>query len=107
MLRFDIDIWTGQQFANPEKSQSALFIQNWGIGDASGVDNNLHNYTGVSCSGNGNGGLTGDQISQFLLPGTHLTKSIYVGAPKNATILRLYDGSSGAGWTWDIPPAAG
>jgi len=32
-----------------------------------------------------------------------MTKSIYVSAPKNATILRLYDGPRGDGWTWDVP----
>ena len=51
------------------------------------------------------GVLTGDQISKFLVPGTHMSKSIYVTAPKGASILRLYDGPRGDGWTGDIPPA--
>jgi hypothetical protein len=99
LLRFDIEIWTAPQFAQPDVD-SVLFLKNWGIGDAAGVDTNLRDHTAIRCGGV----LTGDQISKFLVPGTHMTKSIYVSAPKNATILRLYDGSrSGSGWVWDIP----
>jgi hypothetical protein len=99
MLRFDIEIWTAPQFEQHD-SQNALFLKNWGIGDAAGVDTNLMEHTVIHCGG----GLTGDEIQQFLVPGTHMTKSIYVSAAKNATILRLYDDTrSGSGWVWDIP----
>ena len=99
LLRFDVEIWTAPQFAQHD-SQNVLFLKNWGIGDAAGVDTNLMEHTVIHCGG----GLTGDEIQQFLVPGIHMTKSIYVSAPRNATILRLYDGTrSGSGWVWDIP----
>lgn len=102
MLRFDIEIWTAQQFADPNVD-SAFFIKNWGIGDTEGVDNDLDDHAALRCEGG-----FGDQISKFLVPGSHLTKRIYVSAPKNATILRLYkEDRSGDGWTWDIPLPSG
>jgi hypothetical protein len=103
LLRFDIEIWTAQQFNFPDYSGSALFLKNWGVGDASGVDNDLRDHTAIRC----NGELTGDQISKFLMPGMHTKKSIFVTAPKGATTLRLYRDPSGDGWTWDIPAAGG
>jgi hypothetical protein len=99
MLRFDVEIWTAPQFAQHD-SQNMLFLKNWGVGDATGVDTNLMEHTVITCGGS----LTGDEIQQFLVPGTHMTKSIYVGAARNATILRLYDSTrSGSHWDWDIP----
>lgn len=102
LLRFDIEVWTAPQF-NYSETSSALFLSNWGIGDAQGVDTNLESHTAIRCGGE----LTGDQISKLLLPGAHMRKSIYVTAPRGATVLRLYDGSRGDGWTWDIPVPAG
>lgn len=99
MLRFDVEIWTAPQFAFPEQGAGALFLDNWGVGDAEGVDKDLRDHTAIRCDGE----LTGDQISQFLVPGTHMTKRVFVTAPANATVLRLYDGPRGDGWTWDIP----
>lgn len=98
LLRFDIDISAAQRF-NYSGSSSALFLSNWGIGDARGVDTDLQSHTAIRCGGE----LTGDQISKSLLPGSHTKKSIYVTAPQGATVLRLYDGPRGDGWTWDIP----
>lgn len=101
MLRFDVEIWTAPQFDFPDQSVTALFLDNWGVGDAAGVDKDLRDHTAIRCAGQ----LTGDQISKSVAPGTHMAKSIFVSAPRNATILRLYDGPRGDGWTWDVPPA--
>ncbi|OHU46018.1 hypothetical protein BKG82_28700 [Mycobacteroides chelonae] len=99
LLRFDLEVWTAPQFAHDV--DSALFLEHWGVGDAQGVDTNLQDHTAIRC----NGELTGDQISKFLLPGAHFTKSIFVTAPQNATVLRLYLGNQGDGWTWPVPTA--
>lgn len=94
-VKFDVEIQTAQHFMFPD-SESALFLQNWGIGLADGVDKNLVEHSMDGC---------GDQISKFLVPGEHETKSVVVTAPKPATTLRLYQDAAGNGWTWDIPPA--
>jgi hypothetical protein len=95
MVRFDVDITTAQQFNYPEVN-TALFADNWGIGDARGVTPELDQHISLDCRS--------DQIQKILLPGTHVQKSIVVTAPKSATILRLYLNDDGSGWTWDVPP---
>jgi hypothetical protein len=99
LLQFDIEIWTEPQFNFPDYSASAFFLDNWGVRDEEGVDTNLDSPTGVRC----NGQLTGDQIQKSLLPGTHMTKTVFFVAPKDATVIRLYGDERGEGWTWDIP----
>jgi hypothetical protein len=98
-VRFDIEITTAQQFMNGPDVDTAFFTDNWGIGDERGVSQGIDQVISLDCRS--------DQIQKALYPGQHVKKSIVVKAPKTATTLRLYMNSTGAGWTWDVPPAPG
>lgn len=100
LVRIDMDITTDSQFQYPAVS-SALWTANWGIGDASGVVPELDLYFGEGEA------CLSDQGLNALRPGTHFKNSYLVTAPKSSTILRLYNGPAGDGWTWDVPPLAG
>ena len=99
LVRFDIEIWTAPAFVHPDIG-TVFFLDQWGIGDAEGVDNDLKSQTVIKCEGE----VIGDQIQKTLMPGTHVTKTVVVSAPRGATMLRLYSSPIGDGWTWKIPP---
>lgn len=99
LLRIEVEIWTAPQFQTPD-SNSALFLKNWGVGDSRVVATDLNDHAAIRC---GDQVVAGDQISTLLVPGTHMTKIVFLSAPQFASTLRLYDGQKGDGWTWDIP----
>jgi hypothetical protein len=95
LVRIDLEYRAAPQFIHPDSSPGSLLLQYWGIGTAEGVDNDLRPYFSKDCL---------DQVKP-LLPGTYGKKSVVVIGPRNATTLRLFQGSKGDGWEWDIPPA--
>lgn len=100
LVRIDMDITTGSQFRYQGIS-SVLWTANWGIGDASGVVPELKLFFGEGEA------CLSDQGVDSLRPGSHFQTSYLVRAPKPSTVLRLYNGPAGDGWTWDVPPPAG